>query len=231
MTSFINWIHDHDNRWSFILPYVGGAILLSIFMSMFWVAMLMIAHLLLELWRFSMLKIERPLLHALWHTKLDFSLVIVAFVFAVYAELIIGLLGLSYAARGAQAVARFGVIERSIRSGLLIIDELGLLAKAFAKGKKNDANGKPVPAAAGNEAPSQQDMLDEALHYDHDEVNPWKNPTKGDWFSIGFAVACLTLIVMAPHFTTYDYHDIGHIILEELHPWSDHDVAADPAGT
>lgn len=219
MKSFTEWIHDHDDRWSFILPYVGGAILLSIFMSMFWVAMLMVGHLLIELWRFKLLEIESPLLHALWHTKLDFSLVIVAFVFAVYAEFIIGLLGLSYAARGAQAVARFGVVERSLRSFLLVLDELGLLVKAFLKGKKKGVSGEKEARTAADGKADKRAILEKALHMQEEDIRPWRNPKKGDWFSIGFAVVCVSLILMAPRFTEHRYNDIGRIILAALQPF------------
>lgn len=221
MKSFHDWIHDHDDRWSFLAPYIGGAILLSIFMSLFWVAMLMFCHFLLEVWRHRLLEIKNPLIHALWHTKLDFSLVIVAFVIAVYADVIIGALGLGQAARAGQVAARFGVIERSIRSILLTADEAGLFLRALAKGrKKQTAAVDTVLQEASGQSRDPQMRKDVASHIAmaNEDDAPWRSPTKGDWFSLGFGGLCVTLILMAPMITAHDFSDIGQIILHELQP-------------
>jgi len=212
--SIIQWIKDHDDRWSFISFYVGGAVLLSIFMSLFWVTALMVTHFLMEVWRHQMLKQKPVLLHALWHTKLDFGLILMAFVISVYVELIVGALGLGQAARGAQAAARFGVIQRSIRSVLLTIDEAGLFIKAFVRGKKAKAVKSQADEQESAEIASAISKHQEML----DEEEPWKKPTKGDWFSLGFAATCILLVFVAPAFTDNSYGDILRIIAVEMRP-------------
>jgi len=221
MKNFKEWIHDHDDRWSFIIPYIGGAILLSIFMSLFWVTMLMLAHFALEVWRHRLLGIPNPYIHALWHTKLDFSLIILAFAIAVYAEALFAALGLGQAARGAQMATRLGVIERGLRAGLMTIDEAGLFLRALAKGKRKQADGAEAAAVCldqAEETPAVKRKMAAHQEMADEDPAPWRSPTKGDWASIGFAVACVTLILAAPALTGGDLGGVGRIILEELHP-------------
>jgi len=214
--SILDWIENHDERWSFIILYVGGAVVLSIFMSLFWVAALMLAHFAMEVWRHRMLEQKPVLMHAFWHTKLDFGLILMAFAVSVYLEVIVGALGLGQAARGAQAVARFGVIQRSIRSVLLTIDEAALFLKAFVRGRA-------ARAAEGIEIDTAEEVIEIRSGIEKhvemvQEAAPWKKPTRGDWFSLGFAALCILMIILGPFFTSHSLADIGNILVQEMKP-------------
>lgn len=202
----IDWLKHHDERWSFILLYAGGAVVLSIYMSLFWVAMLMLVHLFLELMRHVSVRAPLPVLHSLWHVKLDIGLVLFALVVALYADTVMALLGLGQAARATQAVrgvqmaTRFGIIERSMRVVLLTLDDIGLLLRGALKGAGRRA---VVPVAA--------DPAVEAAH-------PWQNFSLGDRLSLGFGIACAVLIVLAPALTGAGVVGVAETLLGEMTP-------------
>lgn len=207
-----NWLATHDDRWSFIIFYLGAAVVLSIYLSLFWVALLMVVHFFLELAHHLINNEAKPILSSLWHVKLDIALLIFAFVIGVFAEQIIGALGLGQAARaarGAQAVTRFSIIQRSLRVVLLSVDEMGrLIAVAF-----KNITGKAASAAAQEEQIPQNQSSTTAL-----SKLPWQKPEAGDWFSLGFATVCLLLLFVAPLITPHSAADVWHIIATEITP-------------
>jgi hypothetical protein len=222
MPTFQDWLHTHDERWSFILPYVLGAVLISIFLGMFWVAVLMLAHFGLEIVRFRALGVPTPGLHGLWHTKLDFGLVLVALAIAVYAQALFAVLGAGYAARGAQVAARFGVVQRTLRVALLTFDEVLLFARAVWRATRR------APAGAAAAPPPRPACPVEAQAHDAAQaqareralgINPWRYANTGDWVSLALAPACVLAILAAPAVTGHDAQAIVEILLHELRPW------------
>lgn len=149
--SFKSWIDEHDERWSFILFYVGAAILLSIYATLFWVTLLMLCHYGLEIWRHYVIKAAHPILHALWEVKLDVALILFAFVITLYSDMVMAALGIGQAARagqavrGAQMLTRFAVIERALRIFFLTVDDITrvlLIGWRVIRGKNGKTNKK-----------------------------------------------------------------------------------------
>jgi len=211
MTAAAQWIKEHDDRWSFMLVYIGGAIVLSIVLNLFWVMMLMLGHFVLEVFRGYLLKAERPFVHALWEVKLDIGLVLFALVVALYAEHVLALLGLGQAARAGQAIrglevaARFGIVERALRIFVLTIDDLARLVQVAVKFHSRKA--EPAPVAASNDA---QSVVESA---------PWASPGPGDVLSLSFVALCLFLIALTPSLTGTP---AAHVTMQIFHEVSPH---------
>lgn len=204
-------MHDHDDRWSFIVCYVGGAVLLSIYLNLFWVTMLMLANFALKLYRNHLVTAERPFLLALWQIKLDISLIVFAVAIAVYAEHIFAILGISRMARAGQALrglhlaARFGVIERALRVLLLIVDDLARIVNALVKSMRRRK------AVVNISEEMLQDIAPKS-------TRPWENPGRGDFFSIGFGAVCFGLILLNPLLTGTPAIEIMARVAAELSP-------------
>ena len=210
MTAAAQWIREHDDRLSFVVLYISGAIALSIVLNLFWVMMLMFGHFLLEILRGYLLKVRQPILHALWEVKLDIGLVLFALVVVLYAEHVLALLGLGQAARAGQAVrgleaaARFGVVERALRIAVLTMDDMARLAQAvvkFGMKGKESSPPPPVPQMPSIENSGQRGSVG-----------------LGDVFSLSFAGLCLTLILLTPSLTGTPTADVAPKILQELSP-------------
>lgn len=215
------WILGHDDRWSFIILYIGGAILLSIYAGLFWVAMLMLLHFILELISHNMAGTFRPLFHALWEIKLDIGLFFFALVIVLYSDAVMAALGLGHAARaahagraikGAQMATRFGIIQRSLRVVLLIIDDLAKFCLAVWKGLNKRKQG----AGAYRPEPVYQ-SIEEAREHGTGTA-PWHDLGKGDYFSLGFSALCLMLILVSPSLTGMETAEAIEALLLELRP-------------
>jgi hypothetical protein len=208
MTRVLRWVREHDDRLSFVVLYVGGAIALSIWLNLFWVAMLMLCHFFLEILRGRLVDAEQPVLHALWEVKLDIALLLFALVVALYSEQVLALLGLGQAARagqaarGIQAVARFGIVERALRIVVLTMDDMARLVQAVIRLQRNGAEPASVPAEVQHEGTPPAAVLG-----------------KSDVASLVFAGACLLLILSAPSLTGATAAEVGTQILVELSPF------------
>lgn len=208
MTQALDWIREHDDRLSFVILYIGGAILLSIWLNLFWVAMLMLGHFALEIVRGHLLNARRPVAHALWEVKLDIALLLFALVVALYADLVLGLLGLGQAARagqaarGLQAAARFGVIERALRIVVLTSDDVLRLAQAAFRLRGKSASGSTALAAVDAPAPAPGESAVGA----------------GDMVSLAFGAVCLLLILLAPQITGATPETVASQLLHEISP-------------
>lgn len=209
MTRAWDWIREHDDRLSFVVLYIGGAIALSIWLNLFWVAMLMLAHFGLEVVRGRLLGAERPLLHALWEVKLDIALVLFALVVALYSDYVLGLLGLGQAARagqavrGVQAAARFGVVERALRIVVLTSDDLLRLVQAVLKFRSKAASDASPVAEHAAAATAQA---------------PEAGLSAGDIASLSFGALCLALILLAPNVLGASPEEIGSRLMHEISP-------------
>lgn len=198
-----SWIHDHDDRWIWTAFYVGGAVVLSIWISLFWLVALVMLHGLMEWLRHRLVdrEVVGVAVRVCWELKLDIALVLFAFVVALYMDLVLGAAGLSGAARvGAQAASRAGAWARAIRGVLLTVDDAAQVARVLAsRGKsKNDGD---VEAPIG---------------YWGGWTQPWGI---GGWVSVGLGVVSLALILLAPLLTGQPVGEVFWTILGELHPW------------
>lgn len=212
------WITHHDERWSFILIYVGAAILLSIYANLFWIVMLMLGHYALEIWRHIVIGMKKPFLQALWHVKLDIALVLFAIVVSLYAEVVMAALGIGQAARagqamrGAQVLTRFAIVERGLRIFFLTIDDITRIGIIIWKRMKGQNTKKTAV---------QMEQARELLKEEEAQIHASSDVerlSKGDIFSLSFGTLCLSLILLSPWITGIGVSDTLTAIVNELTP-------------
>ncbi|CAN5639130.1 hypothetical protein BH23GEM8_BH23GEM8_16110 [soil metagenome] len=204
------WIEEHDHSWLFVGVYLGLAVVLSVFVSLFWLVFMAGVHLLLECIRHY-----RPgwgardiLTHSLWEVKLDFALVLLALALVLYVDIVLGVLGVQSAARaaavtraGAKTVTRMAAWERYLRGFLVTIDEIVRISRAAVLLRR----GRPVRAAPAEE---------------RGPVYPWGSEWGlGDRISLGLIAICILLISATPLLTHYDWNQTLSALLTELQPF------------
>jgi hypothetical protein len=126
-----DFIAHHDERWLFVVVYIGLAVVLSVMLSLFWLVAVAGLHLGLEYLRQAQHYQTRSdiMTHALWEIRLDLALVLLALAMAVYMNVVLGLLGLQSAARATAAaragarVTRIAAWQRNIRAFVLMADD------------------------------------------------------------------------------------------------------------
>jgi hypothetical protein len=132
----------HDDSKLFVFTYVGLAVILALWLGLFWLAAVVGVHFLIELVKQHHYD-PRPLpvvTRSLWELKLDIGLVVCGLVIGLYIGIILGAAGIGAAARvGAQAAARVGLWQRALRGVLLTLDDVALVVKARAPGKRKAA--------------------------------------------------------------------------------------------
>lgn len=212
--SLREWLRDHDDQWPFVVVYLGASVVLSIFISLFWLLFIIAIHFAFECYRQSHYIRGRNtvLLHALWEVKLDIGLAALAFAVALYVDMILGLLGIQSAARIAHATrlgARAAAWERNLRTFLLTIDEITRVSHAaYTLGlrRRGRANGTPAPAKPATAGVTI--------------VPPWQ--ARWGWGDrIGVALVSVggSLIILAPVLTPHDVASSVSMILQQLRPF------------
>jgi hypothetical protein len=206
------WIHDHDHRWLFVLAYLGLAVVLSVFVSLFWLVFMAGVHLLLEYIRHLRpgWSSARILAHSAWEVKLDFALVLLALGAVLYIDVVLGVLGIQSAARaaavtraGARAASRIAAWERNVRAFLLTIDEMVRVGRAVTLLWRRKGRAAAVAAVAAQDT----------------DTAPWRSRwTTGDRIAIGLIVACVLLIVVAPLLTVHSWQDVVFVLAQERRP-------------
>ncbi len=194
------WLVEHDNRTTFTIIYITLALVLSMAISMFWLAAVVAAHGFIEFWSLGKRGVRNHRLGlTLWHIKLDIMLVLAALWLGLYIDLLFGIAGLSAAARtGAQVSARVVAWQRAIRGVLLTVDEAALAAKAAVGGNGGHGGQGPTP----------------------DQEPPWRQSWGwGDRLSIGASVVLAALILLSPLLTDHSVTEALMILAEDLHPW------------
>jgi hypothetical protein len=133
------WVRDHDEKWLFVVLYLGLAVGLSVLVSLFWLLVVAVLHLVLELVRQAQYRDGKVnvALHALWEVKLDVALILLALTLVLYIEVVLGLLGIQSAGRalavsraGSRVATRVAAWERNLRTFLLTVDEMARVAHA-----------------------------------------------------------------------------------------------------
>jgi hypothetical protein len=198
------WILNHDDSWWFIVPYIGLAVILSIVLSLFWLVMVVMVHIVLETLRQWYIKPEfwGVISRVLWEVKLDIILVLFALVLSLYMELTLGILGIGNVARaGALAGSRALVLQRVLRAILLSLDDMAQVLRVLLRrkgGKDDDTEADAEPTLPSS----------------------WTgNWSRGDVFTIGFGVVCILLIVAAPIITHHTPSSTLETLIGELHPF------------
>jgi hypothetical protein len=206
------WIINHDDSWIFILLYIGLAVVLSVWISLFWLVAVVAAHFVLEWIRQSHLRHHwlATLAEVLWELKLDIGLVLFALVLSLYMEIVLGLVGLQSAARLGVAVrsgARFAAWERTIRGVLLSVDDLAQVARA-------------VTANRGRGEPSTVETAEESSTLPLSYWGSWRAPwAAGDWVALGLTGICLLLMLASPLLTDHTFSSAFNTMMSELQPF------------
>ncbi len=210
MHPVVRWVLRHDSCLYFNILYIGLAVVLSIWLGLFWLVAVVSVHAILEFFRqyFMSRKFGYALLESLWELKLDMGLIIFAFWLSVYLDFIFGMAGLSAGARVvaqtggrvAQAGTRAAAWQRIIRGVFITLDDVGLAFKALRRKKD-----KKQQAGYADEAGLKLSW-----------VQPYGT---GDLFSISFLGVFLVLLFFAPLITGYDYATVWSMISGELKPF------------
>jgi hypothetical protein len=238
------WILQHDDRWSFIALYVSLAVVLSLWISLFWLVALVAVHLAFELVRqgaAGAAGTERFGL-ALWEVKLDIALVLFALALSLYMEVVLGVLGLQAAARAGSAAnasirtgSRALAWERGLRGILLSVDDAAQVGRVVGR-RRAGQNGEDA-ALAQHAAAGTQHTVAVALEPDGfgetrsaapeiDATAPversagWQGRWGiGDGVAVALAVACAVLILAAPKLTGVTVPEAVATLKTELHPF------------
>jgi hypothetical protein len=195
------WARRHDDSWLFVGIYIGLAIGLSLFVSLFWLVVVGVFHLVLELVRQAYYRRSRTsvFLHAWWEIKMDVGLILLAVTLVLYLEVVLGLLGLQSAARAAAATrlahagargsgrvaqagaraapragAAGGAIEQWVRGFLLTIDEIARVTYATLVVRKKKRHAPPIAGAPAGPAETAPAPVTAAAFPDEDasEASP-----------------------------------------------------------
>lgn len=225
MGPVLRWIHEHDDSWLFTILYVSLALVLSIWISLFWLVVVVGIHLGLELIRQSAPDRNgwRTLGWALWEVKLDVSLVLFALALTAYMDLLLGVAGLGNAARlGVKSGARAGGWARAIRGTLLSLDDAVQVARVAATKlpvttvSSGDADGADADVADADDAASGDAGSDAPPPANRSAASDWGY---GDWAAILLGVACVLAIVAAPWLTEHSVTSLVAALLADLQPF------------
>jgi hypothetical protein len=148
-------------------------------------------------------------LESFWELKLDFALVLFAFVLTLYMEMVLGVVGLSGAARigaASRAATRFAGWERTIRGLLLSVDDAAQVVRATTMRR----------AAAGGAAAG---AVPAAVVAPPSRWGSWAGPySTGAWIAVGLGVLCTLFIVIAPWITPHTAGSAIAALAAELRP-------------
>ena len=242
-----DWIINHDDSWIFIILYVGLAVVLSIWIGLFWLLVVVAGHFVLEWIRQRHVRDAGVLPEVFWELKLDVALVLFALVLTLYLDVVFGILGLQAAGRaaaiarvGARGGSRFAAWERTLRGLLLSADDAAQIARAIVIRRPSKGNATGEPSAGAVARASDGGQAEVVAHWQGPAAAPVdapvKEPTvvepgagrwgswtgrwsKGDWFAVGLGVACIALILLAPWLTSHDYASVLATLGKELRPF------------
>jgi hypothetical protein len=226
------WVRTHDESWLFVILYLGMAVGLSVFVSLFWLVVVAGLHFGLELVRQRHYREggRSVFLHALWEVKLDVGLVLLALMLVLYIEVVLGILGVQSAARAVavtRASARIGTRaaawERTLRTVLLTFDEMIRIGHAGILMSRRKRRGKAPTATSTGEASGDAGEATPAPPAT-ERVGPlpdawslrWKT---SDRIGMALVVAGVFLIVAAPLLTPHDWGTAAQALAEELRPF------------
>lgn len=197
----ISWLKDHDDTWWFSTSYIVLALVLSIWISIFWLVALVGLHAIIEWQSLKVRGVDEHLAkHVAWHLKLDIVLVVFALWLGVYLDAMLGVLGLGHAARvGAQAGSRALALQQTIRGVAMSADDAALAAKAIwekTKGKK----------------PSSDDHVE--------SETPWNERwALADRIIVGAGILFVLTILAAPWIISITPYEVVTSLMQDLHPW------------
>ncbi len=224
------WIVDHDNKIIFNILYIGLALVLSIWLGLFWLVAVVAIHVIIEFFRQYLLsgKTGYSVMESLWELKLDIGLIFFAFWLAVYLDFIFGVAGLAAGTRVAaqtggriaQTGTRVAIWQRVIRSVFMSLDDVGLAFKVLARGKKGKKQDIEEIISKKDERKMETTASPIYQKTENTLKTSWlKQYSKGDWFAIGFAVISLVTLIGAPLLIDKNLEEVIRTIMMELKPF------------
>lgn len=224
------WVVGHEESWVFVVLYVGLAVILSAFISLFWLVLLVALHFWME-WVTHAAhhdSVGRIWSESLWAIKLDVGLVLFAFALTLYLPLVFGVLGLGAASRVAATGTRFLVIQRSVRAALLSVDDAVIVARGIVRKKQPRLEAASLGATDWPSAEGARHEADasvarsSATHHEHASgiVSSWRGRWGfSGWASVSFTAVSLALLLLAPLLTDHTSLGVLQEIAAELRPW------------
>lgn len=224
------WVVLHDRSVIFALSYVSLTIILSIFISYFWLLALVGLHLVLEWMKKGYLGYKSFWHRAawtIWDTKFDIALIFLALTLLSYTGVGAGVAGAQSATRvglmsgrlaGILArFARLGVVLRAM--GIRVVDlffsaRVILFRKAdMARASKQEAYLQQNPTADGQTNPTDPAAgIPEHL--------PWQRALGGyGWFAVILVVVNTVAVLFAPVVTDHTYTSLMETLATKFHPW------------
>jgi len=219
-TRFRAWVLTHDDKRVFIVLYIGLSVVLSLWISLFWLVAVVAVHGVFE-WYTQQVRVggrrREILARTVWELKLDIGLVIFSLVLTLYMEVVMGAAGVGVGARaGVQAGARFAAWQRVLRAVLLTVDDAAQVARLALASRKKKKKGADATQDDAEAAPEEPPAPVAAPSVWGGWAAPWG---LGDRLSVGFGVICLVLLLLAPLATGQSVAELLTILGEELHPW------------
>jgi hypothetical protein len=209
------WVVRHDESRLFVVAYVGLAVVLSIWIGLFWLVAVVAVHLAFEVvrQRTRHASWRGVVAEALWELKLDLALVLFALVISLYMEVVLGVVGLQAAARAGAAAqaglrggARFAGWQRILRGILLSVDDAAQVAR-FAAARGRAGTPAEEEAAAGGDAETYP-------------WGPWGAPWgRADRIALGLGAVCVLLLAAAPLLTHHTFGSALATLAAELYPF------------
>lgn len=217
-----DWLLSHDDKTIFTFAYIGLSIFLSIFFGIFWLFLIVMVHLAMDIIVniSKNITIKRSFILGFWELKLDFSLILFSLTLAVYIDVVLGVLGIGHAARGiaqigsrthragAKAVqvasrtvktgSKFASWQNILESFFLSVDDFFKVVKAFFNKKKLN---KPVKIEESTKESPEIEM------------------TFVSFLPILFGLILLLLLLFSPIIMNKSFSEIISVIFEELKPF------------
>ncbi|MCL4871672.1 MAG: hypothetical protein KJ063_22160 [Anaerolineae bacterium] len=218
-----HWVVNHDDSWLFVGLYIGLAVILSIWISLFWLVAVVAAHFALEWVRQSHKHRGWPIFaEVLWELKLDVALIFFALALALYMDVILGIVGLQAATRigaaartGVRGSARFAAWERMLRGALLSIDDAAQVVKAVKTSREKGDSAAIETAEAAS--------LDPSVLPDNQPASRWGSWADkwghGDYIAVGLGLICVIMILAAPWLTAHTAATALAALAHELRPF------------
>ena len=226
------WILSHDERLSFAAAYVVLAVGLSLFVSLFWLLVLVAIHVFLEWLKKRYHGYEgrgHAAIWTVWDTKLDLALAMLAFVLAAYAGVSFGVAGAQSAGRAGVLASRLGPLTRGFAAARVVLFRLWFAARIIIIRKADMARAAARGRLAEQQAAANANQ-DAAAELERQKaankmgpiptVPPWKMDwTRGDWIALVFISFNIILLFINPIITDQTIVGMFEGFREQLHPW------------
>jgi hypothetical protein len=226
LAGLIRWIQTHDESWLFVAMYIGFAVVLSVWLSLFWLVAMVVIHFLLEVIRQSRVYEGWAAVASMasWEIRVDIALLLLAFAVSLYMDLIMAVLGLQSLGRAAVATSRVGARavawQRAVRAVVLGFDDVinGVRAIFLKKG----SSGAEEPEVAEGDSGETSPGPSSGPSAPQPPLPGW-GQRWGFWdrFTMFLATGCLAAMILAPPLSESTYRDAARTLLEELRPFPD----------